>query len=45
MAKIKVYYPNLIKYVYKKRYNSILGPLSLTGRGGAATVATPNIIN
>ena len=45
MAGIKVYYPNLIKHVYKKRYNSILRPLLLMGRGSAAIVAMPNIIN
>ena len=45
MARIKVYYPNLIKHAYKKRYNGILRPLPLISRGGAATVVTPNIID
>ena len=45
MARIKVYYPNLIKHACKKRYNSMLRPLPLTGRGGVAIVVTPNIIN
>ena len=45
MAGIKVYYPNSIKYACKKRYNCILRPLPPIGGGGAATVATPNIID
>jgi len=45
MAKIKVYYPKLIKYACKKRHNGMLRPLPLIGRGGMAIVATPNIIN
>jgi len=44
MAGIKVYYPNLIKYACK-RHNGMPRPLPLTGRGGAAIVATPNIID
>jgi len=44
MARIKVYYPNLIKYVCKKRYNGILRPLPLTGKGGAAIVALINYV-
>jgi len=45
MARIKVYYFNLIKYTYKKRYNYILKPPPLMGGGGAAIIVTPNIIN
>jgi len=44
MARIKVYYPNLIKHACKKRYNSMLRPFPLMGRGGAAIVVLINYI-
>jgi len=44
MARIKVYYPNLIKHACKKRHNGIPRPLPPTGRGGAATVALINYV-